>query len=389
MTIRPMSRRGALTSLSSAGLAATDALAAPSPSAKGFAMKAGRMRVYEIGDNKDGFTLHIVERPIPTPGPGQVVMRVRATGINARDLDIMRGGMFGQPQPHTRVPLSDNAGEIAAVGQGVTRVKVGDRVTMTHYWRWLDGAWDESMRNEDYANNIDGFLAEYVLVPADPIIKIPDNMSFEEASTLQSAGLTSWNAVIAAGKVKPGDTVLTIGTGGVSVFGFQWAKMSGARVIVTSSSDAKLEVMHKMGADITINYRSSPNWTQEVLDRTGGRGVDIVLNNVGLGELDNCITCCASGGRVMYLGANAVARNQPAPPPPPAPKQMGKVIMRDLTIKGIVVGSRRMFEDLLVAMHQHNIKPMIDRVYPFEQAREAIAYMESGEKLGKVVIKIG
>lgn len=390
MTVRPISRRGALTSLSSASLVATDALAAsPSPTAKGSAMKAGRMRVYEIGDNKNGFTLHIVERPIPTPRPGQVVMRVRATGINARDLDIMRGGMFGQTQPHTRVPLSDNAGEIAAVGPGVTRVKVGDRVTMTHYWRWLDGAWDESMRNEDYANNIDGFLAEYVLVPADPIIKIPDSMTFEEASTLQSAGLTSWNAVVANGRIKPGETMLTIGTGGVSVFGFQWAKMAGARVIITSSSDAKLDVMRKMGADVTINYRANPNWTQEVLDRTGGRGVDMVLNNVGLAELDNCITCCASGARIMHIGANAVARNQPAPAPPPAPKQMGKVIIRDLTIKGIIVGSRRMFEDLIVAMQQHNVKPMIDRVYPFEQAREAIAYMESGDKLGKVVIKIG
>ena len=208
MPRRPLSRRAALTT--TAGLVVSDALASsPSPKPKGSAMKPGRMRVYEIGDNKNGFTLHIGERPIPVPGPGQVVMRVRATGINARDLDIMRGGMFGQVQPPTRVPLSDNAGDIAAVGPGVTRVKVGVRVTMTHYWRWLDGAWDESMRNEDYANNIDGFLAEYVLVPADPIIKIPDSMSYEEASTLQSAGLTAWNAVIANGKVQPGETVLT------------------------------------------------------------------------------------------------------------------------------------------------------------------------------------
>jgi len=245
------------------------------------------------------------------------------------------------------------------------------------------------MRVEDYANTLDGFLAEYVLVPAEPIIKIPDSMSYEDASTLQSAGLTSWNAVIAAGKVKPGDTVLTIGTGGVSVFGMQWAKMAGARVIITSSSDAKLEQMRKMGADITVNYRSNPNWPQEVLDRTGGRGADIVLNNVGLAELDNCLTACASGARIMHIGSNSVAPNRPAVAEGPVLKRFGNMITRDLAIKGIIVGSRRMFEDLIGAMQQHNIKPVIDRVFPFEQVREAIAYMESGDKLGKIMIKIG
>ena len=312
--------------LLAAGLVATDAAAAATPiKAKGTKMKSGRMRVYEVGDNKNGSTLHIVERPIPVPGPGEVVMRVRVTGLNARDLDVIRGGMnAGRGQPATRIPLSDNAGDIAAVGPGVTRVKVGDRVTMTHYWRWIDGAWDESMRVQDYANTLDGFLAEYVVVPAEPIIKIPDGMSYEDAATLQSAGLTAWNAVVAAGKVKPGDTVLTIG----------------------------------------------------------------ILNNVGLQELDNCLTASASGARIMHIGSNSVAPGRPAVGDAPAIKRFGNMITRDLTIKGIIVGSRRMFEDLIIAMHQHGIKPLIDRVYPFEQAREAIAYMESGDKLGKIMIRV-
>jgi NADPH:quinone reductase-like Zn-dependent oxidoreductase len=351
-------------------------------------MIPSRMRVYEIGDNQGGLTLHAVERPVPKPGHGEALLRLHATGLNARDLDIVRGGMFGRTQPATRIPLSDNAGEVVAVGPGVTRVKVGDRVTMTHYWRWIDGAWDAAMAAEDYANTLDGFLAEYKAVPAEPLVKLPDAMTYEEASTLQSAGLTAWNAVIAAGGTRPGDTVLTIGTGGVSLYGLIWAKMAGARAVVTSSSDAKLAALKARGADIGINYRSNPNWAQEVLDRTGGRGADVVLNNVGVAEMENCLAACASGGRVMYIGANPVARSRPAPAEPPVVRRFPNLIMKDLTIKGIIVGSRRMFEDLVAAMALHGIKAPIDRVYGFDQVREAIAYMESGEKLGKVVIRI-
>lgn len=348
------------------------------------------MRVYEIGDYNKGLGLHIVERPMPKPGHGEVVMKVRATGINARDLTIMHGGATpdGKPtQPQTRVPLSDNAGDVAAIGPGVTRVAVGDRVTMTHYWQWLDGHWNASMTAKDYANNIDGFLAEYVVVPEAPLIKIPDSISYEEASTLQSAGLTAWNAVVEAGGAKAGDVVLTIGTGGVSVFGMQWAKMVGATVIITSSSDEKLAVMRKMGADITINYRSSPDWAQEVLKKTGGRGADIVLNNVGPSETDSCLIAAASNGRVMHIGANPVSRDRKPVELKPLTR-MGSLIIKDLTLKGIIVGSRRMFEDLLRAMAANNIKPLIDKVFPFEQARDAVAYMESGDKLGKVLIRV-
>ncbi len=345
------------------------------------------MRVYEIGDYTKGLNLHIVERPDPVPGHGEVVMKVRATGLNARDLSIMEGALSTRVMPFTRVPLSDNAGDVLAVGPGVRGVDVGDRVTMTHYWQWLDGDWNVSMAEQDYASTLDGFLAEQVVVPAVALLKIPDTMSYEEASTLQSAGLTAWNAVVEAGQTRPGDTVLTLGTGGVSVFGLQWAKMLGARVIVTSSSDEKLARMRTLGADSTINYRSNPNWSQEVLDMTGGRGADVVLNNVGMQEMENCLLSCASNGRVMYIGANPVVHNQ-APSEPVALTRLPNLIIKDLTIKGIIVGSRRMFEDLLEAMVINNITSVIDRVYAFDDFLEAIPYMESGDKLGKIVIKV-
>ena len=347
------------------------------------------MRVYEIGDYKkaNGLALHIVERPDPVAGPGEVVMKIRATGINARDLTIMRGGMGPKPQPFTRVPLSDNAGDVLSVGPGVDRVKVGDRVTMTHYWQWLDGKWHGDMALKDFASNIDGFLAEKIVVPADPLIKIPDSMTYEDASTLQSAGLTAWNAVVCAGQTKPGDTVLTIGTGGVSIYGLQWAKMIGAKAIITSSNDAKLDRMRQLGADITINYRTQPNWAQEVLDRTAGRGADVVLNNVGLQEMESCLLACASNGRVMYIGANPVDRSGAAPKPVSLTR-FPNLIMKDLTIKGIIVGSQRMFEDMITAMTLNNIKPVIDKVFPFDQVLDAVKYMESGDKIGKVVIKV-
>ncbi|MDX2224997.1 MAG: NAD(P)-dependent alcohol dehydrogenase [Rhodospirillaceae bacterium] len=345
------------------------------------------MKVYEIGDTSKGLALRMAERPVPTPGHGEVLYRIRATGLNARDMTLLLG-LGRTPGPQDRIPLMDNAGEVAAVGPGVTRVAVGDRVVMTHYWRWLDGEWDVAMSRDDFAGTRDGFLAEYVVVPEAPLIKLPDDISFEQASTLQSAGLTAWNAVVEAGRARASDTVLTLGTGGVSVFGLQWAKMLGARVIITSSSDAKLERMKALGADVTINYRTTPDWAAAVMAATDGRGADIVLNTVGLSEMQACLMSCASGGRVMYIGANSVAADRKAPAPTSL-SSLPNLIIKDLTIKGIVVGSRRMFEDLLTAMSRNRIAPVIDRVYAFDEAAEAVRYMQSGEKVGKVVIRVG
>ena len=345
------------------------------------------MKAYEVHDFGKTGKLTLVDRPVPTPNPGEALIKIRATGLNARDLSIMAGSQFGHTIPPTHIPLSDMAGDVIAVGQGVTNVAPGDRVTMTHYWRWLDGAWDESMREEDYAMTLDGFLVEQAVVPAAALIKLPDSISYEEASTLQSAGLTAWHAVVEAGKAKPGDTVVTIGTGGVSVFAMQWAKLVGARVIVTSSSDAKLARMKELGADDGINYASQPEWSKAVMDLTGGKGANLVVNNVGLAELDQCLESCASGGIISHVGANPVSPDRKVLVPE-APKRLGLLIMRDLTIKGIIVGNREMFVTLLGQMATHNIKPVIDSVYPFDKVDEAIAYMAGADKLGKVVIRV-
>ena len=345
------------------------------------------MKVFEIGDYSKGLNLHAVERPEPLPGQGEAVMRVRATGINARDLTIMHGSLGKTVMPYSRVPLSDNAGDIIAIGAGVENVQVGDRVTMNHYWEWLDGDWHASMADKDYSATIDGFLAEQVVVPAAALIKLPDSMSYEEASTLQSPGLTAWNAVVEAGAARASDTVLTLGSGAVPVFGMQWARMLGARCIMTSSSDEKLARLKELGPDFGVNYRTNPHWPAEVLELTHGEGADIILNNVGLSEVENCLMAAASNGRIMHIGANPVVHNQ-EPQEPTSLTKLPNIILKNLTVRGIIVGSRRMFEDLIQAMVTNNIRPVIDRVFDWDDVYDAIEYMQSGEKIGKIVIRV-
>lgn len=349
------------------------------------------MRVYEVGDPRDGINLRIIERPIPKPGPGDVLLKIHATGLNARDLSLMRrvriyGGAGDTPQ---RVPLDDNACEVSALGPGVTRVKPGDRVIVTHFPLWIDGDWDDdTMSKMDFSVNTDGFLAEYIVVPAQSLVKIPDSFSDEQASTFPNAGLTGWHAVVEDAQVRPGETVVTLGTGGVSIFCFQWAKMLGARVIVTSSSDEKLARMRDLGADDTINYRTTPNWHQAVLDKTGGRGADVILNTVGIGEMERALLACASNARVMLIGANPVQRTGSQTETIGLKDFPRGMIMKGLTIKGVIVGSRRMLEDAVAAAHANKVKPIIDRVFSFAQVPDAVRYMESGEKIGKIVIKV-
>jgi NADPH:quinone reductase-like Zn-dependent oxidoreductase len=347
------------------------------------------MQAYEIGDYPRTRQLRRVERPDPVPGRGQALVRIRATGPNARDYAICTTGMMGVARPATHIPLCDMAGDVVAVGADVTEVSVGDRVTMIHYARWLDGHWDGSMREEDYGFTRDGFLRELAAVPADALVRLPDNLCYEDAATLPSAGLTAWQAVVVEGRLRPGSTVVTIGTGGVSVCAMQWAKLLGARVIVTSSSDEKLARLRELGADGGINYRATPQWYEGVMALTGGRGADLVVNTVGLQELDNCLEACRSGGRVAYIGASAVTADRVGTPPP-APRRLGLLIMRDLTIRGILVGSRRMMEDLVDALEHHpEVRPIVDRVYEFDQANEAMDYFGRTGKIGKVVIRVG
>lgn len=350
-----------------------------------------RMRAYEIGDAGDGITMHIVERPMPKPKDGQVLLKIHATGLNARDLSLLRrfriyGGAGDRP---TLIPLDDNACEVAVLGKGANKFKIGDRVAVTHFPLWTDGPWnDDVMSKVDFSVNTDGFLAEYIAVDERGVVKIPDAMSFEEACTLPNAGLTAWNAVVVDGEVRPGQTVVTLGSGGVSVFCMQWAKMIGARVAITSSSDEKLARLRELGADITINYRTHPNWYEELRRQTGGQGANAVMNTVGISEMENCLMACASNARVMLIGANPVARGGASNETVGLKDFPRPMIMKGLTIKGVIVGSRKMLEDAYAAAATNGVKPVLDRVFDFENALDAVRYMESGAKIGKIVIKV-
>lgn len=352
------------------------------------------MRAWQLGDRRSGaLTLHKVERPDLAPGPGEAVLKVRATGLGARDLSIMKSAWppaerkpWQNPPPPERIPLQDGAGEVIAVGAGVTRVKLGDRVMATHYPRYIDGAWDfDTMAHADFGDVMDGFLAEQARVPAEALVRIPDRLSFEEAAPLQSSGLTPWRALTVEAKTQPGETVLTLGSGNVSVFGVQIAKSLGARVIATTLSDDKGARLRQIGADEAINYRTHPEWDREVMRLTGGRGADVVLNTIGYATLERCLLSCASNARVMHIGARPVVG---ASAGPVAFTQLPNLIAKCVSIKGFTVGSRRMFEDFVRALEVNRIMPVIDRVFGFDEVLEAVRYYESGAKIGKIVIKV-
>jgi NADPH:quinone reductase-like Zn-dependent oxidoreductase len=343
--------------------------------------KAGStMRSYQVGDQKGLDSLQFGERPVPEPGPGEVRVAVKASALNHRDLMVM-AGRYGGPKPPTRVPVADGAGEVVALGAGVTRVKVGDRVTAPHFTPWIDGDYDPGVFAGDVGNSIDGWLQEQIVLPAAALVKLPANVSYEDAAALGAAGITAWAVIEPLGRVKSGDVVLTLGTGGVAILALQIAKMSGATVAITSSSDAKLAVCRELGADITINYKTTPAWQDAVLAATGGRGADIVVETVGLSSLSQSLACCAPNARVGLLGGLGG--------PPPGGVSLGPLIGKNVVLKGITSGSRRMLEDLLRAFDANGVKPKIDKVFPFEQARAALDYLATGGHLGKIVIRHG
>lgn len=370
-------RRTLLASMGVAAVSALGAEAAP----RSTQPAARTIRAFEIGpgDGPDALALRAVTRPAPVAGPGEVVMRVRATGLIARDSALLRGSYSGGRVP-SRIPLSDNAGEVLSLGPGVDQVELGDRVTSTHFSRWLDGDWESAMLQYDRSVNVDGYLCEEALVPAAALVRIPDGLSFAEASTLQSAALTAWRGVVVEGGVRAGQVVLTLGTGGVSLYAIQLAKAHGATVIVTSSSDEKLARARQLGADLAINYRQRPDWDKAVMQLSGGHGADIVLNTVGYTELERCLMACADNARLVHIGSGKAQ----------APfASLPNLMVRNITLKGITVGSRRMFEDLVKAVTVNRIRPVIDRIFPFDQALDAVRYFEGRERFGKVVIEVG
>jgi NADPH:quinone reductase-like Zn-dependent oxidoreductase len=336
------------------------------------------MKLYELQHKSGLDSLTRAERADPKPGPGQVLIAVKACSLNFRDLLVAKGS-YGSPPPLGRIPLSDGAGEVVEVGAGVTRVKVGDRVAGIFMQGWIGGEVTAEMSATALGGAIDGMLSQLVVLGEQGVVKIPAHLSFEEAATLPCAAVTAWNALVCRGRVKAGDVVALQGTGGVSLFALQFAKMHGARCIITSSSDEKLDLARKMGADDTVNYKGNPDWDKAVMQLTGGRGADIVVEVGGAGTLEKSLSAVRFGGSVQLIG---VLTGVAGPIPTAA------ILRRSITVQGIYVGSREMFEEMNRAIELHGLRPRIDRSFGFEQARAAYEHLAGASHAGKVAITL-
>jgi NADPH:quinone reductase-like Zn-dependent oxidoreductase len=330
-----------------------------------------KMRAYQLDrlGSLDGLVL--VERDIPSPGAGEVLVQVRASSLNFRDMIIL-DGWYPAPVPPGRVPLSDAAGDVVAVGAGVTRFKTGDRVINSFFPNWFGGSFNAMP--EAYVVDRDGWLTEYKVISVEALVSMPEHLTFEEAATLPCAAVTAWSAL--AG-VKAGETVLTQGMGGVSVFAVQLAKAFGARVIATTSSPEKALRLRELGADEVIDYRASPDWADQVRALTGGRGVDRVVEVGGPGTLAQSVKAVAYGGQISLVGVLAGAEGG---------IDFMTMFLSQATFQPIVVGSRRDLEDLCRTMEQHQIRPMIDSVFSFDEAKAGWSHYADRKVTGKVVI---
>jgi NADPH:quinone reductase-like Zn-dependent oxidoreductase len=322
--------------------------------------------------------VQVRHRDTPECEPGEALVRIHAASLNFRDY-LVAAGRYNPRMPLPRVLFSDGAGEVTAVGPGVTRVKPGDRVAGIFHQTWIDGEYEESHGKSSLGGAIDGVLADNVIFPESGLVHIPPNLSYQEASTLPCAAVTAWNALITQGRLKAGDSVLVLGTGGVSIFALQFAKMNGARAIVTSSSDEKLALARRLGADETINYKQTPDWDKAVRNLTGGLGVDHVMEVGGTGTLARSLKAVRAHGRVNIIGVlDGIAGEVNIAP----------IFAKHLAVQGIYVGSRTMFEAMNRAIALHDLHPVIARVFKMEQIRDALRYMESGAHSGKIVIDL-
>lgn len=336
------------------------------------------MRAYELQPEGSKYALALVDRPARPLEAHQVVVRVKACSLNYRDL-INIGNLAGR-NVAGRIPVSDGAGEVVEVGQGVTRVKPGDRVCGIFFQTWLAGRFELRHHQSDLGGTIDGMLAEEVVLHEDGLVKFPDYLSFEEAATLPCAAVTAWYSLVTRGDLQPGSSVLAIGTGGVSIFALQFAKAMGANVYITSSSDDKLKRATELGAVAAVNYKATPAWDKEIWKLTGKRGVDHVVEVGGPGTLDKSIACVAAGGQIALIG---VLTGFGAPQ-----GSLFPLVARNVRLDGIYVGAREHFEAMNAFLEAKQIHPVIDRVFPFEEAEASYKHLEGGSHFGKVVIRV-
>ena len=336
------------------------------------------MRAWETVSDEGIDALDLNERPTPEPGPGEVLLRIKASSINYRDLSTIEDPV-SRGLKYPMVPNSDGAGEIAALGAGVTGFKVGERVASCFFADWPAGPITPAAMASALGGARPGVLAEYVVLPAGGVVRVPDHLSDREVATLPCAALTAWHALSVPEPLRPGERVLLLGTGGVSVFAQQFCNVMGASTIAISSSDDKLQRMRDLGAAETINYRTTPDWEKAVIDLTGGQGVDRVVEVGGPGTLQKSITAAKVSGTVALIGILTGGKGQVTPT---------DIMRKSITLRGIYVGSGAMFEAMNRAIAQHELKPVIDESFAFENARAAYHAMRAAGHFGKLVIDV-
>jgi NADPH:quinone reductase-like Zn-dependent oxidoreductase len=337
------------------------------------------MRAYQLPKGGAGIEALVrVDLPEPKPQYRQVLVKVAACSLNFRDFGIARGS-YRMPVRDKVIPLSDGAGEVVAAGPGVSRVKVGDKVAGNFFQRWPGGEPGPLVHASALGGSIDGMLAEYVVLEEEGVVKIPPHLSLEEGATLPCAGVTVWHAMMVHAKLRAGETVLLQGTGGVSIFGLQFAHAMGIAAIITSSSDDKLKRATALGAAHTINYKTTPDWDKAAVEFTGGRGVDHVVEVGGASTLTKSFGAIRGGGKVSMIGGLSGGATELNP---------GLIFSKRANVQGISVGSTEMFEAMNAAITANKIKPVIDRVFGFDEAPAAYNHMASGAHFGKIVIRV-
>lgn len=344
------------------------------------------MKAWEIGPRGGIDSMRLVQRADPVAGPGEIVVRVSAAGLNYRDLMILRGD-YGSNLPETRIPLTDGVGVIETLGEGVEGFAVGDRVVAANFVDWDPAAgFGYHIFGRDIGVTFDGWLAERILLPAKAAILLPDAVSETSAATLAVVAGTVWHAMIAFGNEGRADLsgklVLAQGTGGVAIYALQLAKALGAAFAITSSSDEKLARARAIGADFTINYRERPDWGAALLEATGGRGADIVVDTIGFGDFEQTLAATAPEGRIGTLGALSGS------PQDKADFAQGPILGKNITIKGITSGHRGMFEAALKVMAERGVETLVDATFAFSDAPEAYRHLESGSHMGKVMLRV-
>ncbi|KAL5342266.1 zinc-type alcohol dehydrogenase-like protein [Aspergillus crustosus] len=323
-------------------------------------------------------TTEITTEPIPTPTKNEVLIKVHAASLNYRDLVLLRGEYAIKTKDRV-IPLSDGAGEVISTGESVTRVKAGDRVAVACVTNWIGGPHMPEYRSKSVGFTVDGMLAEYAVFEESALVHIPEDMSYVEAAALPCAAVTAWTGLNRFQPLQPGQTVLVQGTGGVSLFALQFAKIFGARVLAITSSDEKAATLKELGAEAVVNYSTTPDWEKEILALTHGQGVDRVLDIAGEKTIVKSAAATKIGGVVMVVGfASGLGGGLPPM----------DVLVRSLVVAGSSIGPRVDFDDMLAAMAYHKVKPVIDSVYPFAEYRDAYARLESGKMVGKVVIEV-